>query len=397
MTQRRVAVVFLEYLPTHEFKDQGMYIRALRKAGYDAFLVTADKPELANYASADYEVVRVHQEDVLSGGIWDALAVDAVIGINWFSRHFLSAAQDLCRRNIPLVIKADTDGFASPRLWLRESLRRYLHQSRDGHLNLGAAGKIIGRALIPGPFDRRLLAVVECSAAVIVETTAALANVQRFVVYYGRHDLMDRLQLVCNPVDSVFTDAPSEPRKKAQVILIGRWDDYQKNTRIAIRAVYQFLETQRHYTAIVTGTGTDKWRLAQRRYAQDLNHRVSIYEHLPHRTLMDILAQSQMLLSASFFEGSPLAMAEALCCGTTVVGTPIPATDHFIENGRFGTRAVGFHWRGLVEALREEALRWDLGTRDPASISNYWVAKLRYESISKQLQGILEARWFRPS
>ncbi|NMP24806.1 glycosyltransferase [Sulfobacillus harzensis] len=391
MTRQRVAVVFLDYRPTHEFKDQGMYVRALNLAGYDAFLVTTEKPELADHRPRDFEIVETREEAVLSGAIWDSLAADAVVGINWFSRHFLKAADELMRRDIHLIIKADTDGYASPRIWLRESWRRYLHQSRNGQLSLVGAVRVAGRTLLPAMFDRRLLDVVERSAAVIVETTAAIEHVQRFISYYHRDHLQSRLHLVYNPVDSVFTNHVHVERKRDQMVLVGRWNDSQKNTQNAVRATCEFLRKRPSYEAVITGAGTHFWHNAQCLQHSAVAPRVTIRDHISHTELLDVLVQSQILLSSSFFEGSPLAMAEALCCGTTIVGTPIPATDHFIASGRFGTRAKGFHWRHLVKALETEAYYWEAGLRNAAAVSGYWIPKQRYESISEQLQTLLDA------
>lgn len=105
---------------------------------------------------------------------------------------------------------------------------------------------------------------------------------------------------------------------------------------------------------------------------------------------VDLVVASRSLFTGSFFEGSPLTIAEALCSGATVVGTPIPATHHFIEKSQFGRVSRGFHHRSLLEALVKEAQAWDTTTRHPYYISRYWQAKQHPETIAQHLDGLVK-------
>lgn len=390
MTKTRVAVVFRDYKPVNEFKDQGMYLRALQLAGYHPLLVTYGNPELLNHQSSDYEIIVANTKDILEGKLWASGLADVVIGFNWLSRHFFHAASDLRRRRVPLLIKADTDGFVSSKLWLGESLRRTMHQAKNGHLNLVSPAKTMARALSSSAFDHRLLQVMDRSSRIIIETSAALSNVKRFIAHYHYDHLINRLCLVWNPVDPLFTTLPAPRDKRPQITLIGRWDDSQKNARHATRATQQFLRRRPNYSAVVAGTGTGSWHRFRKHCPPNIARRLSVRPEVPHADLVGLFSQSRILFSASYTEGSPLSMAEALCCGATVVGTPIPATDDFTDRGRFGTQSTGFHWRNLCWALLQESDLWDAGGRNPAVISNYWITRIELAATATRLNAIIQ-------
>lgn len=393
----RTGVIFWDYRPMHDTKDHGMYMRALRATGHDPVLITTDKPALDAYQPSHYALKTVASAKPSDlARLLERERIDVVLGVNWLSRHAQRWLDVVIPRQIPLIIKADTDGYVSARLWPTQHLRRTLHQARGGFVNPLAPGRWMASSVLAPLLDRKLLNVFRQSRFVIVETAPALANLRYFLHAYQADALSHRLVLLENPVDALFTGPRRLPAKYPQVALVARWQDSQKNTRQAIRATYAFLGRYPRYRVVVAGSGLGAWRRAARRTPAKLAGRVSLVGMVEHRVLSDFLATSRILLSASFAEGSPLSMAEALCMGTTVVGTPIPGALHFIDQGRFGTPARGFHWRSLVEALTIEALHWDQGQRDAAAIAQFWRDRLHLDSIAPKLGRLVAGAAVRP-
>ena len=64
--------------------------------------------------------------------------------------------------------------------------------------------------------------------------------------------------------------------------------------------------------------------------------RVRVIPRFARAQLPALLAGHQILLSASLFEGFPLAPLEAMACGLTVVSTDIPGPTEYIHHHRNG-------------------------------------------------------------
>ncbi len=70
------------------------------------------------------------------------------------------------------------------------------------------------------------------------------------------------------------------------------------------------------------GSGAEKQECL--RLAQDLGERVVIHGQVPQQRLAEIFRQSHLFVLASFFEGLPLVVLEALASGCRVVATDLP-------------------------------------------------------------------------
>lgn len=112
-------------------------------------------------------------------------------------------------------------------------------------------------------------------------------------------------------------------------------------------------------------------------------HNVSLHlaGNVPHSRLAEILQSSTLFVLASFHEGHPKTLLEAMACGLPVIGARSPGIRDIIsheENGLLcGTDPASLH-RAIMRMLTDEALRRRLGENarkyvlEHCSLENAW-------------------------
>jgi glycosyltransferase involved in cell wall biosynthesis len=114
---------------------------------------------------------------------------------------------------------------------------------------------------------------------------------------------------------------------------------------------------------VIAGTGPERARLESQAAALGVHERV---QFLGHRDdVPALLAASDAFVLPSLFEGTPLALLEAMAAGMPVVSSAIPGTDELVDDGETGLLVQGGDSDALADALRrivaEPELRARLG------------------------------------
>lgn len=105
---------------------------------------------------------------------------------------------------------------------------------------------------------------------------------------------------------------------------------------------------------IVVGEGSELARVKQASEARGLSHAVRCVGRLSHEdTLREIAASHVLVLPTLCFENSPMALLEALACGTNVLATDQPATREMIEESGVGYLFTADDRESLALALEQ--------------------------------------------
>jgi glycosyltransferase involved in cell wall biosynthesis len=193
--------------------------------------------------------------------------------------------------------------------------------------------------------------------------------VERWSVKRARHTFVfsksgaHRLQLVSPEVsylptwyDPSLVLVRTEPRRDhgARVLWVGRFEE-EKDPLLALGTLRAFVAGADDRVAVMVGDGS---LLAAVRAACSDETRVSFRGSLAPREVAQEMADADILLMTSRFEGSPVVMNEALAAGTPVVCTEESDPDGRIEQERNGVRVAGREAEELAAAI-EVALGLD--------------------------------------
>lgn len=205
---------------------------------------------------------------------------------------------------------------------------------------------------------RRLVALVReavlvrMAAFVFVTTAEGASAIER------RHRLRPgRIRVLPNFVD-VEMFGVARPKVRGLATMVGRLSA-QKDPLAAIEAI------SRVPGATLRVAGDGPLRGAAEEQARRTGARVEFLGAVPHRRLPELLAETEVFLSASRYEGHPKALIEAMAAGVACVARPSPGVASILEHGRTGylaaSASVDALAQGVSEVLGDASLRERIG------------------------------------
>jgi colanic acid/amylovoran biosynthesis glycosyltransferase len=142
---------------------------------------------------------------------------------------------------------------------------------------------------------------------------------------------------------------------------------------------------------VLVGDGPDRRRIERHTAALGLKDRVRLLGLLPeHQTLSEV-AQSDLLVLASFMEGLPVVLMEAMALGVPVIAPRLAGVPELVQEGVHGLLFAPSNWSELSDALgkllTDRALREQLGSRGRAKIEAEFEINRAVEPLVKRYRG----------
>jgi glycosyltransferase involved in cell wall biosynthesis len=375
----RLAVAFpLPLERVHMGKDVGLIPEGLRRRGWDVELhcVAADGDDWP------MPVRTASLGELATPEYWPGRELDAAVVFTFIAHGDIAHA--VRSAGVRTIGKGDTDGLVSPRMYPRETLRETLWHRGGPVWRARSIGSWIARV---GPLHGAQVRAVEhaiaSSDAFVVETEPARRRIVRVLERHGSPELAARMQTVPNPVGPAFTDHEVPAERDKLIVAVGRWDDPQKNARLLARALSRFLDAHPDHRAHVVGAAADT------RFRDRWEGRLAATPHIEQSELASLLGRARIMASSSRWEAASLACFEALACGCTLVGPPLPPFLQAVELGPFGTVADDAGAGGLAAALAREAVAWDAGERDPVAGAAFWRGLVHVDSVAARFEELL--------
>jgi len=379
----KLSVFFDNYVPWLEPKDPGQILLGLLDIGVDADLITVRKQDLVNYAPK-FSVVQNTLADFESEQFWSRNDSDVILAYTWLADSYTPLLEKMKLGGKKVLIKSDSDGrigYPLPTSYLRIPLFE------------GATIRSLARHIwwrLPFKFLHSKRAAqrirqIDLSDGVIIESPDALSNLNYFLATWGRRDLIKKTHFVPNPVAPEFID--SEIGKKENIVIsYGRWSDSkQKNTRLMVETVVEFLKERRDYTSVIFGTGTEKIESLIEDVPQDVRNRLKVLGFVERDKIKEFLSNARIFFMPSRWEGLSIASCEALCMGCSVVGTPIESLRYLSMQGFSGTTSPTFERAAILSALLQDSIKWDSCYYEPEKIAAFWRAKLDRKSVAQNI------------
>lgn len=197
-------------------------------------------------------------------------------------------------------------------------------------------------------------------------------------------DIKSHSSILPNPVSVTCYAAPET---KHRIVTAGRLHP-QKNQAMLIRAFSEFLKDHPEYTLSIYGKGELEEEL--KALAENLGIADSVIFHGNVSNLHTKIADAEMFVLPSDFEGLSNALLEAMMMGIPCISTACEGSTDVIESGVNGILTPVGNEQALLEAMRsladDEELRYKLaqaGRKTGAGFRKEAVAEKWIEMIEK--------------
>jgi len=386
---KKIAVFYDGYKPFHETKDPGQIPIGLNEIGFDTSLITLNKKDLNDY-KAPFQIIPISSFDKI-GDV--AKSFDVFIVYSWLGWRFNGLIKEIKKLNKKIIIKSDSDGTLggvfepkSKPFYIKNVIKHPFSRTTLVYFT-----KIIAPNFQKSIY-KKIIEQIEIVDAVVIESPDAANNLSFFLTKNGRPDLINKIHIIPNPVTPDLINSEIETKENI-VISIGRWNDIgPKNPEGLVQTLNKFLSFKTNWKAVIIGPGENVIEMYMKKFkiSNNIRQRINITGSLPHEKIKDYLLKSKIFFMPSRWESFGIAAAEALCCGCTVVGSPIESLRYLTNQGFSGNVSYSLDKDALFGTLVYESNKWENNEIDYIRTANYWRKKLNRQSIAKEFIRIIQ-------
>ena len=147
--------------------------------------------------------------------------------------------------------------------------------------------------------------------------------------------LLKKTHIIYNPVNisTHFLGQALNTSKKQRIVTIGRLHP-QKNHKLLIDAFAIVHHTHPNYTLTIYGDGAMKQELSTYIKAQGLDGSIILFGAV--KNVHQLIADAELFIMTSLYEGMPNALIEAMCMGLPCISTKVSGAVDLIQNGENG-------------------------------------------------------------
>jgi len=379
--------------PDFFLRDSGLVCKGLQSIG----LICKSVMPLPNHpGDMTNDLIRVSAEELARLEFWSSIGAEKVVLYSWGAPKYKHIAEAVRDSGAKLFINLDSGGIISPKVTPKLYSQAVL--GRQVRLYGSALGSLAGffrniayRQYIPRCVEPGRVAHLKTATAIGCVTPGSMSLWRLWARTYAP-ELVERMHLVPNPVaDNLRFDSLVE--KQDIVTAVGRWDDEQQKRPEYLAGSIEEVAKRRSTTEFHIygnpGRILPSWH---RKLPYDIRKRIYLDGKVDHAVIRNTLIRSRIGLCSSSHEGSHVASEEALCAGASIVAplrNELNALLWYVSHDS-GQLAIDDSAQGLADALLMELGAWDLGKRNPVSISNYWRSQLSVSAVADKIRDLLE-------
>ena len=167
------------------------------------------------------------------------------------------------------------------------------------------------------------------------------------------HKHWNKIHVVHCGLDREFLEAPkTQPPRDRRLLFIGRLAE-QKGTHVLVEAANQLKEQGLDFELVMVGDGPMRGDLEKLIHRYGLDDTVILAGWKNDTEVREALLQSRALVLASFAEGLPVVIMEALAMGRPVISTNIAGVAELVQPGVSGWLVPAGAIEPLVSRMRE--------------------------------------------
>jgi glycosyltransferase involved in cell wall biosynthesis len=168
------------------------------------------------------------------------------------------------------------------------------------------------------------------------------------------------------------------------------------NVSLLIRAIPVVIKEEPKARFIIAGEGPERENIEKE--AEDLNisSSVQFLGRVPHEKMPNILAQTDIYVSTSLYDGTSISLLEAMGSGAFPIVTDIPANREWIVNGENGflvpTDEEGVLANRIIDAIRNQALLEKSRKNNLFTIEEKAVWRVNIKKVEEVYTGFLSSK-----
>lgn len=195
----------------------------------------------------------------------------------------------------------------------------------------------------------------------------------------------ERLTIVNNAIDTkIFPEIKPEVNKQPVITYVGDLESW-KGIGYYAEVIQNLLKQKTKFSFWFIGNGS-LFSTLKKKFENEKN--VKLFGSVNHLEIPKLLAQTNVLMLPSFWEGSPTTVIEAMAMGIPVIASDIGDMPRLLDKGRFGTLFEA----GNVESLEQSILKVVSEYDNYVSIAKQARKKIRsnfsFESVTNQIEKI---------
>jgi len=246
---------------------------------------------------------------------------------------------------------------------LLDILRRKPVDHVHAHFGTNAAAAAMYCAALGGPgysFTAHGTESFESPNRIRLARKALRARFVVTVCEYGRRELIrsapgideSRVHVVRCGLDEAFLAEPVlQDASGAQLAMVARLSP-EKGHRVLLDAVTRLRKKHGDFRMVLVGDGELRPEIERQVASSGLGDRIELVGWQDRAGVQDILAASRALVLASFGEGLPVVIMEAMAMGRPVVSTDVGGVSELVVDGDTGWLAPSGDPERLAEAMR---------------------------------------------
>lgn len=364
-------------------RDMGLQSLTLRKLGAESRVVLLKAENNQEHP----DILRASMKEMESAAWWKQHKLDAVVLGSWARADLTPIAKAVSESGAKLVVRCDTGGSLTQRYdSFRDALRMNYFYLEPRVPNAAARGAtaLAQTALhaVPAYRDKKLYEHLKYADCVAIETPDGAENLGKLMAHYGHQE--NKVRYIPHLVSDDMRYVPAVGKQK-QIVSVGRWDSYQKNTPFLIECLIQVLEKHADYEVHLFGTGQEVLSELLTGTSESILERIHLRGIVKQEVILEQFQTAQIYFMPSRYEGSSVAGQEALCCGLSVVGSSHVGCIRNFVSKQSGTLAGQYSVQVLTQALNNEIGYWQSGRRNASQISNEWTAECSASAVSNKI------------
>lgn len=340
-------------------RDAARMIQALKVMGHTGVkVVLADERNLPGPFSPD--LMKATFREWCSADFWRAQAADGMLLYGGFSKRMFPVARAARESGLKVFLKEDTafGPISFPSYAACVFAKKYwFFRMRHGCFRsslLASATFAKWTIFSQNAFFRRYFSLFD---KVTAETPLGADETRKA---FHRCGLADNspVETLPHPVPDSFCQPIDFSTKKPILLAVAAdWANPLKRGRLLVDALQRVLPNHPQWKVLVIGRNSERLK---RRFATS-GLEFSAEPLLRPEELIPIYRRARILAMPSGSEGSPNVVAEALCCGCSVVFTPNLPQLCFAVDAGCGRMSASSSVAKYASALDLEMRRWDVG------------------------------------